>query len=92
VRIESVVSRGKFKGEVQTPDKDSDGYFVLCHSKYVEDKIRVPDLESVANGLRAGLRVRMASASVPFSMRKPDQVTLEGMSVRAYFSKRGDRF
>ena len=91
MKIESMVSSGPHTGEVQSPVKDKEGFFVMCEARFEEYKIRVADLESVANGLRAGLRLRKKSPSVNWSMRKPESINIDGKSVQQFFADRGDR-
>jgi hypothetical protein len=85
VRIESRVASGDHKGDVQIPHKGKDGFYVVSVSKFEEDYIRVPDLESVANALAAGLRVRMKAEAQPVAgLVSPESITINGLSVIAW--------
>ncbi len=90
-KIRSTITRGVNAGAEQIPWKDSHGCYTLCSSRFVEDKIRVADISSIANGLRAGLSVRMKAEGHPPSMREPSKVTIDNLSVEEYFLLRGDR-
>lgn len=87
IEIQSVVSRGKHTGEMQSPWQNAKtGYFALSaepielseEPHHDAHYIWVPDLQSVANGIRAGLSVRMDSENVAPSLRKPDRILING--------------
>lgn len=86
MEISSKVSRGPHKGETQKPWKNQRGEYALsAYPKNATEKghhdahyILVKDLQSVANGLRAGLRLRMESENVDDSMRKASEVKING--------------
>ncbi|MHA7885831.1 hypothetical protein [Roseicyclus sp.] len=92
MRIESRVASGDHKGDVQIPHKGKDGFYIVSVSKFKEDYIRVPDLESVANALAAGLRVRMkADAQQVPGLVMPESITIDGLGVVAWANAHRNR-
>jgi len=91
MKITAVVSSGKFSGEIQEPHPDKSGCYVMCQERFKEYKIRVVDLDSVVNGLRAGLSLRMKSAHVRYSMRAAHQIKINGLAIADFCELRGDR-
>ena len=84
-RIESRVQRGEFKGDVQTPWQDADGFYIASSERFESEYIRVADLESLANAILAGLKVRMkADRQKVAGLVMPSSITIDGKSADAW--------
>ena len=80
--IESRVHSGELKGETQPPWRDRQGFFIASSERFEKNYIRVVDLDSLANALVAGLKVRMkAERQTAAGLVKPESITINGLSV-----------
>jgi hypothetical protein len=81
MKIEATISRGKHKGASLEPWQHSGDYYVLTTEKFCEKYVKVFDLQSVANGIESGLRLRMTNKKLRTSpsMIKPENITIDGV-------------
>lgn len=71
--IHAFVSRGRRKGAVLRPHVQ-DGTYIVSHTRYEADYIRVPLHEPLAPYLAKGLKLRMSAPAIAPSLVTPDSI------------------
>lgn len=60
VDLKYVVKRGRGIGSVLRPHKHEDGMYVVSMTRFAQDYVRLPDIESVVDWAKRGYKVRMS--------------------------------
>lgn len=73
-RLKTITRRGKFKGEVQYPKLDKDGYYTVSPTKRKIDYIKVRTLLEVYEHYKQGFHVRMSHGKSPAGLICPQSI------------------
>jgi len=73
-KLKTITRRGKFKGDEQYPSSGKDGYYIVSHTRFECDYIKVKTLGEVYEHYKKGFHVRMSHGKSPAGLICPKSI------------------